>query len=633
MMDKKEQKLFENIPLLRALLDNIPNPVYCQDLHGFYLGYNKAFQELFGAPQSKSYIGKTVFDLPILLEEAVAQHRADLELFQTPGSKTYEGTLTFPDGSIRYIISKKATFYNADGSTGGIITYVTDVTESKEFEDTLSKNEARLRYLAEASLEALIFSEKGIIADVNHRMCEMFGYSEDEILGQNILDFIVPYTGAISKERIALDSEERYETKGLHKDGTIFPIEVHARELDLKGKRVWISAVRDLTEQKHMEEEVLKSKNLQSVGTLASGIAHDFNNLLAAIIGNVSLAKIGAPKDSKIIHYLSEAERITLMGKNLTHQLLTFSRGADSVRKVVEISPIIKEITEKVLDGSRIKPKYIFPADLFSVEVDEDQIKQVIQNILVNAKESMSSEGTIFITCENVNITSQHRFPVKEAYVRILIHDQGIGIPEENVSKIFDPYFTTKDMGPQKGVGLGLAICYSIIKKHNGYILVNSIPNGGTTFQIYLPAYRQDSKKISVERKVVKRDIRRILVMDDEEMVLEITKELLQHMGYEVTTAQAGEEAIGLYKEAMKLEQPFAAVILDLEISGGMGGKETMQELLSVDPYVKAVVSSGYLNDPIIIDFNSYGFSGILTKPYDAKELDEKLRSVINPDS
>ena len=633
MTNKTEIQLFENMPLLSALIENIPNPVYCQDVHGFYFAYNKAFQDLFGDPLHESYIGKTVFDLPISLEEALAHHRADLELFRSPGGKTYEGTLTFADGSIRHIISKKTTFQKTDGSTGGIITYITDVTESKDAEDTFRKNEARLKYLAEASLEALFFIENGIIIDVNNRMNEMFGYGEGEILGRNILDFIVPDRGTTSNNILVSVGGHTYETKGLHKDGTLFPIEVYSRELDLKEKRIWISAVRDITEQKNMENEVLKSKNLQSVGTLANGIAHDFNNLLAAIVGNVSLAKISAPKEDKLLHYLSEAERITLMGKNLTHQLLTFSRTEDSVRKIVDIDPIIKDTTEKVLSGSSVKAEYIIHAGLFPVEVDEDKIRQVIRNIVVNAKESMSSEGTIFITCENVNIASQHKLPIRESYVRILIHDEGIGISEENMSKIFDPYFTTKDMGPQKGVGLGLAICYSIIKKHNGYILVNSVPGGGTTFQIYLPAYRQDSKTTSGERKAVNNAARRILVMDDDNMVLEITKELLQHMGYEVTTASAGEETVALYKEAMGQNQPFSAVILDLEISSGMAGKETMQELLSVDPHVKAIISSGYLNNPIIIGFKDYGFSEILTKPYNAKELDEKLRSVIDPDN
>ena len=318
------------------------------------------------------------------------------------------------------------------------------------------------------------------------------------------------------------------------------------------------------------------------------------------------------------------------MGKNLTHQLLTFSRGGDPVRKIVHIGTVLKEITEKILGGSLIKAQYTIPEGLLRVEIDEDQIKQVIQNMVMNAKEAMPSGGTLSISCENVNITPQNKLSlIKEDYVRISIQDEGYGIPEENLSKIFDPYFTTKGMGPEKGVGLGLAICYSIVKKHNGYILIDSVPNKGTTFQIYLPAYRQEAVDIPGETKVIRYDKGRILVMDDEEMILKIAKELLQHMGYEVMTTQNGEETIRLYRQAMELKKPFDVAILDLAIPGRMGGKEVMQELAFLDPHVKAIISSGYLNDPIIRDFQKYGFSGILTKPYDAKELDEKLQYII----
>ena len=253
--------------------------------------------------------------------------------------------------------------------------------------------------------------------------------------------------------------------------------------------------------------------------------------------------------------------------------------------------------------------------DLFPVEVDEDQMKQVIQNMVMNAKEAMPSGGTIVISCENVNVTPQNKLPlIKEDHVKISIHDEGIGIPEENISKIFDPYFTTKGMGSQKGVGLGLAICYSIIRNHNGYILVDSAPGKGTTFQIYLPATKKDIIEVCIEEKVVRHGKGRVLVMDDEEMILKIAKELLQFMGYEVTTAQSGEETIGFYRQAMELKKPFDAVVLDLAIPGGMGGKEVMQELIAIDPHVKAIISSGYLNDPVVKDFKRYGFSGYAYK-------------------
>jgi two-component system, cell cycle sensor histidine kinase and response regulator CckA len=631
-MDTIEQPLFKQAPLFCALLDNIPNPIYCQDIHGFYLGYNKAFLNLFGIWPHESYIGETVFELPITLEEAVSWHKADLELFRSPGEQAHENRITLPDTSTRHVTIRRNVFYQTDGTIGGIVGFISDVTESKRVEDSLRESEARFRDLSEASLETIVFIEDGVVIDVNRKMYEMFGYNEDEIVGRNALDFVAPDVRPFSEEKINSGSEEKYETMGLKKDGTVFPILVYPRELQLKGKNVRISVIRDLTEQKNMEEEVMKSKNLQSVGTLAGGIAHDFNNLLMAIIGNIALAKIHAPKGGKTVDYLSEAERMVFMGKNLTHQLLTFSHSIDTVKKITDIGPLIKETTEKLLRGSLIKVNYLASDNVSLVEVDVDQMKQVIQNIIVNAKEAMQGEGALHVSWENVNITPQHKLPpALEEYVRIVIQDEGVGIPEENLSKIFDPYFTTKDMGSQKGVGLGLAICYSIVKKHNGYILVDSVPDKGTTFQIYLPVHKQPVVGKISEKKSIGRGRGRILVVDDEDIVLEIAESLLLHMGYEVITAQTGQEAISRYRHAAESRKPFDVVILDLVLDRDIGGTEVMKELVAIDPDVKAIISSGYLYDPVIINFEEYGFAGILTKPYDPNELDEKLQNIINP--
>ena len=629
-MEKTEEQLFEQLQLFRALMDNIPHPVYYKDVKGIYLGYNKAFQEYFRL-KDNNYVGKTVFNLPISREEAMLHNKTDMELIQLSGSRAYEASVACPDNSIRYIISKKATFRKADGTMGGIVGVITDITELKKTEEALKESKVRFEDLSEASLETVVFVENGIIIDANQRFCEMFGYNDNEVIGRNVIDFIVSEEArTVSKEMIAAQNRETYETMGLKKDETTFPIEVHPRELHLRGRNIRISDIRDLTEQKHMEEEVLKSKNLQSIGTLAGGIAHDFNNLLMAIVGNISLAKMSAPQDGKITEFLNEAERIAFMGKNLTRQLLTFSHSGDPIRKVVFIGTVLRDVTDRILGGSPVRPRYLIPMDLFPVEIDEEQMKQVIRNMVMNAKEAMPSGGTIVISCENANIIPQDKLPlIKENYVRISIRDEGVGIPEENISKIFDPYFTTKEMGPQKGVGLGLAICYSIVRKHNGYILVDSVSGKGTAFQIYLPATKKDIIDVCIEEKVIRHGKGRVLIMDDEEMILKIARELLQLMGYEVTTAQNGEETIGFYRQAIELRKPFDAVILDLAIPGGLGGKEVVRELLAIDPHVKAIISSGYLNDPVVRDYKRHGFLGMLTKPYEANELDDKLQNII----
>ena len=619
--------------MFKVLLDNMPDPVYYKDVNGFYLGYNKAFQACFGRG-NENYVGKTVFDLPINGEEAIRQQRMDMKLIKSPGSETCETTITYPDGSVRQAIEKKATFYTSDGSVGGIVGIITDVTELKRAQELVRDSEARFKDLSQASHEAIMFIEKGIIINANGRTYEMFGYdSEEEIIRRNALDLIAPEARTTVKERITLQNEEKHETLGLKKNGDIFPIEVRPRETNLRGRQIRISVIRDLTEQKKLEEEVLMAKNLQSVGTLAGGVAHDFNNLLMAIVGNISLAKMNALENRKAIEFLTEAERIAFLGKNLTQQLLIFSRGGDPVRKIVLVDELVKDTIDKALRGSLIRPNYTVAEGLLSVEVDEDQIRQVIQNLVVNAKEAMPSGGMIAVECKNASITPHDKLPlIKEDHVCISIRDEGAGISEENLPKIFDPYFTTKEMGSQKGVGLGLAISYSIIKKHNGHIDVESTPNKGTLFQIYLPASKKEAADTRIESRVVRHGKGRVLVMDDEEMILSIAKELLQHLGYEVVAAQNGEEAIGFYRQARELKKPFDVVILDLAIPDSMGGKEVMQELIALDPRAKGIISSGYLNDPIIKDFKNYGFLDVLTKPYDANELDEKLQNIIRRD-
>ncbi len=628
-MEKKEEQIFEQLQLFRALLDNISDPVYFKDTSGMYIGYNKAFQDYFGLDHD-SYVGKTVFDLPISRKEAMLHHKADVELIQLPGTKIYETPVTFSDSSMRYIISKKSTFRKADGAIGGIVGVITDITRLKRAEEALEESRARFKDLSRASFEAVVFIENGVITDVNKRFYEMFGYSDNEIIGKKANDLIAPEGRTFFNEIAASQNGETHKTLGLKSKGIVFPVEIRQRELQWSENNVRISIIRDLSEQKNMEDETLKSKNLQSVGTLAAGIAHDFNNLLMAIVGNISLAKMSIPQNEKTTEFLNEAERIVFMGKNLTQQLLTFSHSGDLVRKVVFIGRTLRDVTDKILEGSSVRPRYIIPMDLLPVEVDEDQIKQVIRNMIMNAKEAMPSGGTIVISCENVSITPQDKLPlIKEDHIRISIHDEGVGIPEENISKVFDPYFTTKGMSSQKGVGLGLAICYSIVRKHNGYILIDSIPGKGSTFQIYLPATKKDTIEVSIEEETVRDRKGRILIMDDEEMILKIARELLRLMGYEATTAQNGEEAITLYRQAMELKRPFDAVILDLAIPDGIGGKEVLRELIGIDPHVKAIISSGYLNDPVIKNFKEYGFIDMLTKPYETNELNTKLRTIV----
>jgi len=386
--------------------------------------------------------------------------------------------------------------------------------------------------------------------------------------------------------------------------------------------------IRDITEKKKMEEEILKAQKLESVGVLAGGIAHDFNNLLTAIMGNISLAKMCAEPATKAFDRLADAEKACERATGLTQQLLTFSKGGAPVKKTASIVQIITDSAGFMLRGSNVKCEFSLQNNLWAADVDEGQMGQVINNLIINADQAMPDGGVISVTAENVTIADSELLPLPAGrYIRISIQDQGEGISPENMPKIFDPYFTTKE----RGSGLGLATVYSIIKSHQGHLDVESAEGVGTIFRLYLPA---SDKEIEPEEKISpemssRGGSGRILVMDDEEIIREIAREVLTHLGYEVVVCGDGKSALALYREALSSGNRFDAVIMDLTIQGGMGGKETMKALLGIDPLVKGIVSSGYNNDPILAHFREYGFSGMVSKPYTVRELQKTLQELV----
>ncbi len=412
------------------------------------------------------------------------------------------------------------------------------------------------------------------------------------------------------------------------RDGTKYPIDDSGAPIrDDKGNIMGVVLVfRDITEKRNMEEALLKVDALESLGILAGGIAHDFNNILMAIMGNITLAKMYAKPGDKIFERLKEAENASLRAKDLTQQLLTFSRGGAPIKKTVFISKLLEDTVAFVLSGSNVRCEFSISGDLWPVEVDEGQISQVINNLIINADHAMPRGGIIKVSAENTAVDVEQGLPLKEGnYIKISIEDQGIGIPEEHLQKIFDPYFTSK----QKGSGLGLATAYSIVKRHDGYVQVESELGVETTFNIYLPASLKDVLIEKELRERIHTGKGKILIMDDEEIIRKVAGEMIKVLGYEVEFAKDGAEAIELYKKAKESAQPFDAIIMDLTIPGGMGGKETIQELIEIDPETKAIVSSGYSNDPIMADYRKYGFCGVIAKPYKIKELGEILYKVI----
>jgi signal transduction histidine kinase/CheY-like chemotaxis protein len=375
---------------------------------------------------------------------------------------------------------------------------------------------------------------------------------------------------------------------------------------------------REIVERQRAEEDLLKMAKLESIGILAGGIAHDFNNILTAIQGNVSLAKLASKPRDKVYMWLTEAEKASTRAKDLTQQLLTFSRGGEPVRKASHIAGIVRDSCEFALRGSSVCCEFSIPEEVWTVNADEGQIGQVISNLVINAHQAMPQGGVIDVTVDHSEVGPEHGLPIPAGdYVRISIEDHGCGIPEEHLSKIFDPYFTTKE----KGSGLGLATSYSIIKKHDGLIAVDSAPGLGTTFDVYLPRSYDEATVPERSKMKLVTGSAKILLMDDEQAIGELAKEMLSMLGYDVDVANEGSEAVERYRKAWKTSDPYDLLILDLTVPGGMGGKEVIEILGRSDPKIKAIVSSGYSNDPIMANYKQHGFTGVVSKPYTVQEL------------
>ncbi len=395
---------------------------------------------------------------------------------------------------------------------------------------------------------------------------------------------------------------------------------------DIDGSPLVLELGLDITDRKKMEEELQKAQKLESLGVLAGGIAHDFNNILVSIMGGLSLLK-HAKLDDKIFKVLTTVEKAAGRAKDLTRQLLTFSKGEAPITKNASISELLKDTISFCLRGSKVRYEFCISDNLWPVEIDEGQISQVIHNLIINANQAMPDGGMIRICTENVTIRANKGLPLKEGkYVKISINDEGLGISEEYLEKIFDPYFTTKS----DGSGLGLAISYSIIKKHNGYITVESDAGVGTTFVIFLPVTEKEI--FSVEHVVEERLLfgrGKILVMDDDPDVRDTAGQMLTSLGYVVEFARDGAEAVELYKKAKESGQGFEAVISDLTIPGGMGAEDIIRKFHEVDPEVKVIISSGYTNDHLITEYRQYGFAGVIAKPYEIRGLSKTLSKVI----
>ncbi len=505
-----------------------------------------------------------------------------------------------------------------------------ELTERRRAEEALRKSEEKYRLLFDHAFDAVMAFEmpSRTIIEVNETFTRLYGYSKEEAIGMSAVNLCnEPETSNHLMEKI-LTTGGSYVPLRWHrrKDGSIFPVELSAGLLTLNGREVVCVFAKDITERKRVENEWLQLSKLESLGTLAGGIAHDFNNILTAILGNIGLAMLEGQIGPQVRDKLSQAEQACLRAQALSRQLLTFAKGGRPIKKVISIEKLLRESAGLILSGAKSRCEFAIARGLWAIEADEGQISQVISNLLINADQAMPEGGVIKVRAENIQAENQPDFPLGSGkFVKLTFSDQGIGIAPKYLDKIFDPYFSTK----QKGSGLGLATAYSIIQNHSGHIKVESRAGAGTTFEIYLPATEAQAVAAESETGKPARGHGTILVMDDEEMVSKILGKILNHLGYQVDFANDGSQAIKKFIQAKQSGRPVAAVILDLTVPGAMGGKETIQELLKIDPQVKAIVSSGYSDDPIMANFRKYGFCEVIAKPYKLLELSQTLQRVV----
>ncbi|HOO71541.1 MAG TPA: 7TM diverse intracellular signaling domain-containing protein [Spirochaetota bacterium] len=510
-------------------------------------------------------------------------------------------------------------------------------TEMGRANESLSRETEKLSITLKSIGEGVITVDAEGSIDIMNRAAEKItGYTYDEARGRHISEilFIESSDGPVGLAGFNRDSFAGSRLFAADKDIVVidkngqkkFVLPIFSEVRDIRDTVIGaIFVLNDITQRKKMEDELFKSSKIESLGVFAGGIAHDFNNLLTAIVGNVSLVMLDMDKRDRHYKYLSDAEKMTGRAADLTRQLLTFSRGGAPVKKTACVRDLLSDTVEFVLSGSNVKAEFSLAPDLWNGNIDEGQISQVVQNLILNSVQAMPGGGTVHVSAENYLAAGNDPITGRGGeFIRIVIRDEGPGVPSENIAKIFDPFFTTKPGGN----GLGLSICYSIIKKHDGNIALLPAGDGGAVFELMLPASRDELNPVARQAVEMKYS-GRVLFMDDEKIILDVGERMLKRLGLHVETAFDGEAAIDRYKKSRDEGKPFDLIIMDLTIPGGMGGRDAIVRIREMDSDVKVVASSGYSNDPVMAHFEDYGFNAVIGKPYTLDQMADLVRRLL----
>jgi two-component system cell cycle sensor histidine kinase/response regulator CckA len=633
-----ERALYESEERYRSLFETTPNPMYIFDADSLRIVMvNEAAVQRYGYTRDE-FLAMTVLELRPA-DEASRLQRAMADFNAEPPKRAGAHAAGLwrhrcKDGTI--LIVEVFTHGLVMNGRPCVLSLPFDITAKLATERALRDSEARYRELFENAVGGVYRSTPdGRFIAVNPAMARMYGFATPaEMLAWNEREHAgIAYAHEEEHQKFIELIErhgkvENFESRIIDRHGnTLWVSETSRAVRDDDGRLLYYEGfVTDITARRRLESELLRASKLEAVGILAGGIAHDFNNILTVVLGNVTLAEMDTAADSAVRRMLHDAKRATLRARDLTQQLLTFAKGGDPVRAAIALPELLREAAEFGMHGAKSRLELDLPDDLWPANADKGQLAQVVQNLVINAVQAMPDGGFVRIRAGNCSLPASTVGNLAAGdYVKIAVSDTGTGIAPEHLAKIFDPYFTTK----QQGSGLGLATVYSILRKHQGHIEVESHLGQGTTFHLWLPAAEHAESSPAPEATVEASLKARVLFMDDEEPIREMAEMFIQRMGAEVVGVPDGAAALRAYEEARQNGRPFDVVVMDLTVPGGMGGREAMEKLRVLDPKVRAIVSSGYSRDPVLGSFRQHGFCAILPKPYGLDQLRKVLIDVV----